>query len=61
MEVQGYAEIGRWCPLGTDLEVLVEPTKRAKRVRITLKPRERKGKVRTIYRSRNLTRVDRRV
>lgn len=56
MEVQGYAELGRWCPLGTDLQILVEPTKRAKRVRITLKPKEPTGRVRTIYRSRNLTR-----
>lgn len=55
MEVQGYADFNRWCPLGAELQVLVEQTNRAKRVRITIKLREPTGRVRATYRTRRLT------
>lgn len=50
-ELTGYAEIGQWCPIG-DLEILIEPTKRTRRVRIRLKPKpSRTGKVRVVKRT----------
>lgn len=61
-ELTGYADFGTWCPIG-GFEVLIESTKRAKRVRIRVRPKpSRTGKVRVLKRSphagRNLTEGD---
>lgn len=56
IETKGVAELGRWCPLSNGDEVLVEPTKKVNRVRITIRPRAKESRVRhRNYQGRNLT------
>lgn len=46
IETKGVAELGRWCPLPNGDEVLVEPTKKVNRVRITIRPQAKESHVR---------------
>lgn len=56
MDVEGIVEVGHWCLLQDDIEVLIKPTKKVSRFRITVRKRPKEKQVRhRRYRGRYLT------